>query len=108
MLIEMQIKYDVCTHPTKSRFLSVNTNDKTPFKINNVTIDQTDCYIYLGGRISNSPISNQIEAQPQQKYSHQVKFSYFLTKNAIVYSPSRKLYGTVLSNQRYIMAVKLG
>jgi len=38
--------------------------------------------MYLGACISNSAICNQIEAQLQQKYSHQVKFSSFLTKNS--------------------------
>jgi len=34
-------------HPTKSKFLTVNTNDKTPFKIDNVIIDETEHYMYL-------------------------------------------------------------
>jgi len=71
---------DMVIHPTKSKFLSVNTSDKTRLKINNVTIDQTDHYMYLGARISNSAICNQIEAQLQQKYLYQVKFSSFWTK----------------------------
>jgi hypothetical protein len=72
---------DMVIHPTKSKFLTVNTNDKTPFKIDNVIIDETEHYMYLGARISNSSIPDQIAAQLHQKYPHQVKFSSFLTKN---------------------------
>ena len=68
-------------HPTKSKYITVNTNDEQPFRINNVNINETKEYVYLGAPIMNNTVTKQIELQLQQKNPHTIKFASFLYKN---------------------------
>ncbi len=69
-------------HPTKSRFLSVNTQDQESFVLDNVAIEHTESYVYLGSHISVTSVSQQVKDHMKNKASHVFKFSSFLTKNS--------------------------
>jgi hypothetical protein len=68
-------------HPTKSQFLSINTQDEETIIIDNVTLSHTTSYIYLGSIISNQSMANQIKDHITSKYMHVAKFLSFLRKN---------------------------
>ena len=77
-------------HPTKSKYMCINSNDSTPFKLDNIQIDQTNNYMYLGAPISDSEIEEQIENQLKQKQAHILKFTSFLSKNSDSPFPVKK------------------
>ena len=68
-------------HPVKSMFCTVNVQDLSPIILDNVTISHTVKYVYLGGTLSNSLISNQIKDHMAAKQGHLLKFMSFLHKN---------------------------
>ena len=74
-LKEISDKIEMKMHPTKSKFLTINTSDVKPFKFQDIEIEATKDYVYLGAPLSNNSISKQIEIQLQQKYIHVTKFS---------------------------------
>lgn len=69
-------------HPVKSRFLTVNSEDSTPFIMENMTISKVDTYIYAETPISDAPVSKQVQAHMHEKQKHVRNFSSFLTKNS--------------------------
>ena len=69
-------------HPTKSKYQCVNTEDRTPIVLQNITIRHTESYVYLGATISNNPISVQVKTHISQKQAHIMKFYSFLSKNS--------------------------
>jgi len=68
-------------HPSKSKFLTVNSPDRNPFYIGGVTISATEEYIYLGTPIANKPISEQVQAHIASKKCQARKFASFLRVN---------------------------
>ncbi len=72
----------VIIHPTKSKYMTVNTNDVESFIMDRITITYTPNYTYLGAMISADDINNQMNNHLQQKQAHVIKFSSFLTKNS--------------------------
>jgi len=69
-------------HPTKSQFMTVNSNDFDPIDLQGAIISYTTQYTYLGAQISNNPISHQIEAHMINRQKHVIKFYSFLAKNS--------------------------
>jgi hypothetical protein len=69
-------------HPTKSRFMSVNTSDCASFVLDDVVISHTNMYVYLGTPISPSSIKQQVDDHLKSKIGHVFKFASFLAKNS--------------------------
>ena len=69
-------------HPVKSRFLTVNVNDKEPIVMDNIVIKHVDIYEYLGTPLSNSSISEQASNHISMKNGCKLKFFSFLNKNS--------------------------
>ncbi len=68
-------------HPIKSRFMTVNTNDREPFILQNVVISYTQEYTFIGSQVSNSKLSKQVSSQVDSKHCHVRKFTSFICKN---------------------------
>lgn len=69
-------------HPTKSQFITVNTEDNIAVTLDDVTISKTEKYVYLGAEISNQPIATQVKQHATSKAPHIRKFYSFLAKNS--------------------------
>ena len=69
-------------HPSKSRYMVINGTDYRSFSLNNITIDHTDEYIYLGTPVMNVSLAKQVKAHIEQRQSHLLKFRSFLRKNS--------------------------
>jgi hypothetical protein len=68
-------------HPSKSRFLVINTADDEPFTVDEVSITRAEEYIYLGTPITNENTALQVKRHIKMKTGHVFKFSSFVTKN---------------------------
>ncbi len=79
---------DMVIHPTKSRFICVNSTDNEDFILDNVNICYTDSYTYLRTPISCRCVSEQVQLHPSAKSSHVLKFTSFLAKNCDAPPPS--------------------
>ena len=87
--VEKLLKLKACSdglcqtmHPVKSMYCTVNVQDLSPIVLDNVTISHTFKYVYLGGNLSNSLISNQIKDHMNSKQGHVLKFTSFVYKNS--------------------------
>ena len=69
-------------HPTKSKFLCINTTDKSPIIIDQVVISYTDIYLYLGSIIAMESIPEQVKRHFADKQCQILKFYTFLYKNS--------------------------
>ena len=69
-------------HPTKSRFMCTDKNDKSPFIIDGVVVSVTNAYTYLGSDISMDSIPNQMKLHFKSKYCNVLKFYAFCYKNS--------------------------
>ena len=67
-------------HPTKSKYQCVNVDDQTSFIVDNISIQHTNKYVYLGAIISNDTIANQTKLHIEQKQPHVMKYHSFLAK----------------------------
>ncbi len=67
-------------HPTKSRFMCVNSTYNDIFILDNANICYTDSYTYLGTPISCRSVSEQVQQHLNAKSSHVLKFTSFLEK----------------------------
>ena len=76
---------DMVIHPDKSQFLVINSQDRNPFRIEDIVISHTDTYCYLGSPISTTQIGNHVEAHMKAKYYHIIKYYSFINKN--LYAP---------------------
>jgi len=65
------------TLASKCQYLTVNTDDTTPF-----VIFKTASYTYLGALISNDKMSSQVKNRTDGKALQLRKFTSFLTKNS--------------------------
>ena len=70
-------------HPSKCQYLTINTNDETPIRIDNVVISETKSYTYLGATVSDNKISQQVANHMNSKKLQLSKFTSFLTKKLI-------------------------
>ena len=68
--------------PTKSQFMTVNSVNKEPFLLDDVVINYTESYTYLGAVLSNTSLVAQISQHMKAKQSHMRKFTSFLMKNS--------------------------
>ena len=73
---------NMCFHPTKCLYITVNSPDEEPFILDNITISKTQSYNYLGSIISDTQIQTQIKDHLNSKTIHVLKFISFLTKNS--------------------------
>lgn len=67
-------------HPTKSQFISTDSSCPDQIILNDVTINKTNSYTYLGTPISFQPLSAQIKQHLKSKSAHVMKFTSFLNK----------------------------
>ena len=69
--------------PVKSKFFTVNWNDKIPIVLDNVTdgVSYTEIDIYLGTPMSNAPLHKQGHNHISNKHNHCMKFTSFLYRN---------------------------
>ena len=68
-------------HPTKSKFMCINSEDKSPILIDSVIVSYTTHYLYLGSIISMEPISAQLKLHFRENTRQIMKFYTFLYKN---------------------------
>lgn len=68
-------------HPTKSKFISVNANDKQDFIVQDARVKETDSYTYLGCKITPRSIREQTKTEIGERQKHIHKFTSFLAKN---------------------------
>ena len=68
-------------HPSKSKFITVNATQNEPFILDEVVIEHTDIYVYLGTPISNEPVAQQVSRHLHMKNPHVLKFSSFISRN---------------------------
>ena len=68
-------------HPTKSKYIVINSPDNADFVQNNITIARVENYTYLGVKLSNKNITTQIEEDISDKTRHTMKYLSFLRKN---------------------------
>ena len=69
-------------HPVKSKFFTVNMDDKEPIYLDNVKISYQELYIYLDTELSNSNITEQVRDHLASKNGNKLKFLSFLAKNS--------------------------
>ena len=81
-LIEEAKHIDMEIHPEKSKFMTINTEDREPFCFDRITIGHVNKYMYLGSQIMNARIPDQVKANVDIKQNHLMKFSSFLKKNS--------------------------
>ena len=85
-------------HPSKCQYLTVNSDDTTPFVLGDAVISKTASYIYLGALISNDKISSQVKNHLDGKAPHLRKFTSFLTKNSdCPYNVKFKVWSSALN-----------
>ena len=82
LLIQETINIDMEIHPEKSKFMTVNSNDKEPFYFENIVIGHVERYIYLGSQVMNASLPEQVKANVDLKRHHLIKFGAFLKKNS--------------------------
>ena len=86
-------------HRSKCQYLSVNAQDKTPFLLENTTINHTESYTYLGATVSDNNIATQVKHHIEMKKSHARKFVSFLTKNSDApYAVKRKVWTSAMNS----------
>ena len=68
-------------HPVKSKFLTVNVEDRMLMYLDLVKISHTLEYIYLGTPMSNQSITNQARDHIEYKIGSKLKFYSSLNKN---------------------------
>jgi hypothetical protein len=81
ILVDSAASLSMIIHPDKSKLLLVNSNDTSPLSYNNVSVDTTMSYVYLGTPISNLPIACQVKEHLLSKQRHVRKFSSFISRN---------------------------
>jgi hypothetical protein len=81
LLINSAKSLGIKIHLTKSKYIVSGCNDEEPFVFDDIVIENTKEYTYLGTTISPSTIAKQIEAYVKSKAIHRRKFSSFLRKN---------------------------
>jgi len=69
-------------HPSKSKFLCINTQDNQPFALGNVLVSPTSEYVYLGALITNDSTANNVKKHLKSKQGHTLRFVSFLRNNA--------------------------
>ena len=85
-------------HPTKSQYMTVNSVNKEPFLLDDVVINYTESYTYLGAVLSNTSLVAQISQHMKAKQSHMRKFTSFLMKNSDApYTVKIKVWNSALN-----------
>jgi hypothetical protein len=88
-------------HPSKSRFMCVNTQDHNSFMLDNIEISHTHSYIYLGTPISPTSLK-QVEDHINSKIGHVFKFTSFLMKNSDApFSIKRTVWDSALKSSLF-------
>jgi hypothetical protein len=70
LLYNSATELDMVIHPAKSQFLVINSDDKTPFRVADVVISNTNKYCYLGSPITTDSITKQVEEHVKSKQRH--------------------------------------
>lgn len=87
MTRKLQLLYDsakdinMVVHPNKSQYLVINSNDRDPFAVEDVTISHTEKYCYLGSPILASTVAKHVEEHAKLKQGHVYKYISFVHKN---------------------------
>ena len=68
-------------HPSKSRFLTISTDDRDAFTVDEVSIFHTEEYFHLGTLIINDIVLNQVKRHLVMKVGNLLKFSSFMRKS---------------------------
>ena len=86
-------------HPTKSQYMTINCNDELPFYVDNVVIEKTNTYVYLGALITNKVLPAQVKEHATMKAGQVIKFSSFLQKNSDApFSVKKAVWNSVVSS----------
>ena len=99
---------DMILHPTKSKYITVNTDDDLPFHIGPVTISYTTNYLYLEAQISNKLMQEQVKLHSQNKQCHVTKFVSFLKNNTDAPFSVKKKFGKARFQVPYSIHARLG
>ena len=99
LLINSAEDIGMTINPQKSKFIAVNSDNRTTYRNGNICMSSTDTYTYLGTPISASPISKQVRDHLQAKSAHVLKFFSFLNKNRDAPFPiKRKVWESALQS----------
>ena len=78
--------------------MTINTSDEIPIKLDNVVINETKSYTYLGETVSNNKIAEQVTNHMKRKKPQLRKFTSFLTKNSdCPYKVKHKVWNSAMS-----------
>ena len=75
-------KLGMIIHPTKTKYISVNSDEAAPVDVDDIRVEKTDQYVYLGSPIFSGSIADQVQAHINMKAPQTLKFLSFLTKNS--------------------------
>jgi hypothetical protein len=65
---------------SKSQFICINSDDREPFVLDDVSITNTDSYMYLGTPISSKSLREQVMDHIQDKTRHTLSLFLFLQR----------------------------
>ena len=69
-------------NPSKSMFMCTDNTDTNPFIVQDVTINHTETYVYLGTPIMCGSIAEQVQTHIAAKGKHVMKFQSFIRRNS--------------------------
>ena len=75
-------KLGMIIHPTKTKYISVNCDEAAPVDVDDISVEKTDQYVYLGSPIFSGSIADQVQAHINMEAPQTLKFLSFLTKNS--------------------------
>ena len=84
VLLDYCIDYGMVINEKKTKFMAINTDDKTSFTDSKVkyTIDHCDSYLYLGCIFTcDASIHTALKQHVQDKKKHLLKLNMFFSKN---------------------------
>ena len=74
--------YGMKVNNKKTKLMCINVHDPSPLVFDEITVECSDKYIYLGNTIMNAPIHNQVEDHLRSHTKSLRKFQSFLSKNS--------------------------
>ena len=74
-------QYGMKVNPGKTKYMTVNTNDREHIEFDGISVCWCEEYTYLGNVIMNTAINEQVEQHLKSNTKNLHKFQSFLAKN---------------------------
>ena len=92
-------QYGMKVNQGKTKYLSVNTNDREPLTFDRLSVCWCESYVYLGNVIMNSAIHEQVDKHLKSSMKNVHKFQSFLAKNSDApFSVKAKVWSAALNS----------